>query len=84
MKARRDAHSAVHRTPQASQAAPEGALTFCVGCGHTCMHTERSAYIPRVGAKPIQSELCTSCRERIQRGDKRLMEIVEFRLLLWA
>jgi hypothetical protein len=47
------------------------------------MNTIPSIYVPIEG-ESIQCELCPLCYQRMELGDRRLGELIEFRLLLWA
>jgi hypothetical protein len=41
-----------------------------------------ATYVPKLGAKGIELELCPLCHEQLRLGDARLRELIELRLLL--
>jgi hypothetical protein len=61
----------------------EEPLIRCLGCHLLRMNTIPSIYVPIEG-ESIQCELCPLCYQRMELGDRRLGELIEFRLLLWA
>jgi hypothetical protein len=53
----------------------------CLACDAST-DTDPSLYLPRPGAPGIECTLCVVCQGRIRCGDRALIEVIEFKLLM--
>ncbi len=58
-------------------------LFICAGCSAPCQITLLAVFVPAEG-RGIECELCCVCHERVRLGDRRLIELIELRLLIDA